>query len=259
MASERQRPPHVGRVALVTGGGQGLGRAIALRLAREGARVAIAQRSPEPLERTTTDIRAAGGEALAVPTDVGAPEQLERLVATVRERFGPVDILVNNAGRSQRRQGFIDVDLALWQEILATVLTGPFLLSRAVVPDMAARGWGRIINVSAVQARVPLTGNAPYAAAKGGLESLTRSMAVDLTRHGIVVNAIAPGPVDPQAEDAVRDQHAWPTLLGRRGLPREVAALASFLASDECSFIVGQVITCDGGRLLSRQADPPDV
>ena len=84
-------------------------------------------------------------------------------------------------------------------------------------------------------------------------------MAVDLTRHGIVVNAIAPGPVDPQAEDAVRDLHEWPTLLGRRGLPREVATLASFLASDECTFIVGQVITCDGGRLLSRQADPPDV
>ena len=180
-------------------------------------------------------------------------------MATVRARLGPVDILVNNAGFSRRREGFTDVDLATWQEVLAADLTGPFLLARAVVPDMIARGWGRIINVSAIQARVPLSGNAPYAAAKGGLEGLTRSMAVDLTRHGIVVNAIAPGPVDPAAEDAPRDSHAWPTLLGRRGLPREVAALASFLASDECSFVVGQVIACDGGRLLSREADPPDV
>ena len=257
MASEGR--PHAGRVALLTGGGQGLGRAIALRLAREGARVAIAQRSREQLERTAAEIHAFGGEALAVPADVGAPEQVERLAVTVRGQLGPVDILVNNAAFSRRSRGFVDVDFALWQEILATVLTGPFLLARAMVPDMIARGWGRIINVSAIQARVPLSGNAPYAAAKGGLEALTRSMAVDLTRHGIVVNAIAPGPVDPEAEDAPRDSREWPTLLGRRGLPREVAALASFLASDECSFVVGQVIACDGGRLLSRQADPPDV
>jgi len=244
-----------GRVALVTGGGQGLGRAIARRLARDGARVAITQRSQEPLDRTAADIEAAGGEALAVSADVTHPDDIQRVVSTVRERLGTVDILVNNAGFNRRRSTFTDIDLVSWQEVLAGNLTAPFLLSQAVVPDMARRGWGRIINVGAVQAWMPLPGNAAYAASKGGLVSLTRSMAVDLTHLGIVVNAIAPGPVDPQAEDEPRDREEWPTLLGRRGLPREVAAVASFLASDECSFVVGHAIVCDGGRLFSRKPD----
>jgi NAD(P)-dependent dehydrogenase (short-subunit alcohol dehydrogenase family) len=120
---------------------------------------------------------------------------------------------------------------------------------------MIAAGWGRIVNVAAIQAWRPLTGNAAYASAKGGLISLTRSLAVDLTRHGIIVNGIAPGPVDPEADDEPQDAEAWPTLLGRRGLPKEVAALAAFLTSDECRFVVGQTIVCDGGRMLSREAD----
>ena len=256
MATHDAQTRHRGRVALVTGGGQGLGRAIALRLALDGARVAIAQRDPAPLERTAAEIRARGGEALAVPTDVAVPEQVARLVGAVRERLGPVDILVNNAGFNRRRPTFADVDLASWREVLATNLTGAFLCAQAVVPEMMARGWGRIVNVSAIQARAPLPGNAAYAASKGGLEALTRSMAVDLAPHRIVVNGIAPGPVDPEAEDAPRDAADWPTLLGRRGLPREVAALAAFLASDDCTFVVGQIITCDGGRLLSRKPDP---
>ena len=129
--------------------GQGLGRAIALRLALDGARVAIAQRDPAPLERTAAEIRARGGEALAVPTDVAVPEQVARLVGAVRERLGPVDILVNNAGFNRRRPTFANVDLASWREVLATNLTGAFLCAQAVVPEMMARGWGRIINVSA--------------------------------------------------------------------------------------------------------------
>ncbi len=244
-----------GRVAVVTGGGQGLGRAIALRLAREGVCVAIAQRSPEPLERTAAEIRAAGGKVLAVPTDVAVPEQVERLASATRDAFGPVDILVNNAGLNQRRAAFTDIDLASWNDVLAADLTGTFLCAKAVVPDMIGGGWGRIINIGALQAHRPLSGNAAYAAAKGGVESLTRSLAVDLTRHGILANCVVVGPVDPEAEDAPREVLDWPTLLGRRGLPREVAALVAFLASDECGFVVGQTIVCDGGRTLSREPE----
>jgi 3-oxoacyl-[acyl-carrier protein] reductase len=173
----------------------------------------------------------------------------------VRARLGPVGILVNNAGFNRRRPAFDQIDLDSWQEVLAGNLTAPLLLAQAVVRDMRAAGWGRIVNVGAVQAWMPLEGNAAYAAAKAGLIGLTRAMAVDLAPAGIVVNAVAPGPVDPEAEDAVRDAEPWPTLLGRRGLPREVAALVAFLASDECSFVIGQTIVCDGGRMLSRKGD----
>lgn len=244
-----------GRVALVTGGGQGLGRAIARRLACEGARVAIAQRNPEPLERTAADIRAAGGEVIAVPTDVAVPEQVDRLAEAVQEAFGGVDILINNAGFNRRRSSFMEIDLAAWNEVLGGNLTGPFLCAKAVVPGMIERRWGRIVNVGALQAWWPLSGNAAYASAKGGLVSLTRSLAVDLTRFGIIVNCIVVGPVDPKAEDIPLDARDWPTLLGRRGLPSEVASLAAYLASDECSFVIGQTIVCDGGRSLSREPD----
>jgi NAD(P)-dependent dehydrogenase (short-subunit alcohol dehydrogenase family) len=250
MGEGRQR-----RVALITGGGQGLGRAIARRLAQDGVQVAITQRNPEPLERTAADTQAAGGDAIPVPADISQPDQVSHLVQTVRETLGPITILVNNAAFNRRRPSFTDIDLASWQEVLATDLTGAFLCAQAVVPDMIAAGWGRIVNVAAIQAWRPLTGNAAYASAKGGLISLTRSMAVDLTRHGIIVNGIAPGPVDPEADDEPQDAEAWPTLLGRRGLPKEVAALAAFLTSDECRFVVGQTIVCDGGRMLSREAD----
>jgi NAD(P)-dependent dehydrogenase (short-subunit alcohol dehydrogenase family) len=244
-----------GRVALVTGGGQGLGRAIARRLACEGARVAIAQRNPEPLERTAADIRAAGGEVIAVPTDVAVPQQVDRLAEAVQEAFGGVDILINNAGFNRRRSSFMEIDLAAWNEVLGGNLTGPFLCAKAVVPGMIERRWGRIVNVGALQAWWPLSGNAAYASAKGGLVSLTRSMAVDLTKFGIIVNCIVVGPVDKKAEDIPLDTRDWPTLLGRRGLPSEVASLAAYLASDECSFVIGQTIVCDGGRSLSREPE----
>lgn len=247
-----------GRVALVTGGGRGLGRAIALRLARDGAGLAIAGLEDEPLEDTASVLRGMGADAVPVQADLSHPDQVQGMAQQMLDHFGKVDILVNNAGFNQRRHHFVDIDLASWQEVVSGNLTAAFVTSHAVAPGMMERRWGRIVNISAIQAWKPLPGNAAYAAAKAGLMGLTRSLAVDLSPYGIIVNSIAPGPVDSRAQDdgsPCPGDDKWPTLVGRRGLPREVADLTAFLVSEECSFLTGHVIPCDGGRLISRRAD----
>lgn len=246
------------RVAVVTGGGRGIGRAIARRFAAEGAMVAIAQRDKDSLLRTAAEIRAAGGVALPIPTDVGDEAACERLIETAVRELGTLDILVNNAAiATPRRVPFHELPNDLWRETISINLFGMFYCGRAAARDMVARRYGRIVNILAIQAWVPLPHNAPYAAAKGGGASLTRSMAVDLAPHGVIVNAIAPGPVHVASDEVPPDVDATAaTLLRRVGRPPEVAALALFLASEECSFVVGQTIVCDGGRLLSRRGDP---
>ncbi|MAG37678.1 MAG: hypothetical protein CL878_15695 [Dehalococcoidia bacterium] len=246
------------RVAVITGGNRGIGRAIARRFAAEGARVAIAGRDEGALERTAAEIREAGGAVLPVPTDVSDEAACERLIEAAIEEFGRLDILVNNAAiATPQRVSIHELSTELWQQTLATNLFGMFFCGRAASRHMVAQRYGRIVNVLAIQAWVPLAHNAPYAASKGGGISLTRSMAIDLAPHGVIVNAIAPGPVHVTSDEVppVVDQSSA-TLLGRVGRPHEVAALATFLASEECSFVVGQTVVCDGGRLLSRRADP---
>jgi NAD(P)-dependent dehydrogenase (short-subunit alcohol dehydrogenase family) len=248
----------------VTGGGSGLGRAIVRRFAAEGARVILAGRRREALERVAEEVRAfeaaqaTGGSALPFPTDVSDETACEHLIHTALETYGALDILVSNAAVSTGRgTPFPEQKTEDWRATIETNLYGPFFCGRAASRHMVARGYGRIVNVGAIQAWVPLPHNAPYAAAKGGLHALTRSMAIDLAPHGVIVNAIAPGPVyieqDGVPEDVDREAA---TLVHRAGRPSEVAALALFLASEECSFVVGQTIVCDGGRLLSRRGDP---
>ncbi len=246
------------RVAVVTGGGRGIGRAIAKRFAAEGAAVVIAQRDRATLERTALEITQAGGTALPVPTDISNERACEALIAKAIDTYGRLDILVNNAAvASPRKAPIQDLPTEVWRTVLSVNLDGMFFCSRAAARHMVARRYGRIVNVLAIQAWVPLPENAPYAASKGGGISLTRSMAIDLAPHGVIVNAIAPGPVYVAGDDVPEEvDRTAATLVRRAGRPAEVAALAVFLASEECTFVVGQTIVCDGGRLLSRRGDP---
>jgi 3-oxoacyl-[acyl-carrier protein] reductase len=246
------------RVAIVTGGSRGIGRAIARRFAAEGATVVIAARDAATLEQTAGSIRQAGGNVLALATDVSDEAACERLIQTTVEQFGGLDILINNAAiASPQRRPFQELPTAIWQQTLDVNLGGLFSCGRAAAAAMVARRYGRIVNVLAIQAWVPLPHNAAYAAAKGAGVSLTRSMAIDLAPHGVIVNAIAPGPVFVAGDEVPAEvDRSAATLLRRAGRPAEVASLAVFLASEECSFVVGQTIICDGGRLLSRRGDP---
>lgn len=240
-----------GKTAIVTGGGRGIGRAIARRFAQEGAAVTIAQRDVASGEATCAEITAAGGRALFIRTDVARREDVEHMVAATVEAFGTVDILVNNAARTGENGPFLEVPPELWDEVIATNLTSVFLCSQAAGRVMARAGGGSIINVSSTNGLIPQPRCCAYGAAKGGMEILTRSMAVDLAPYHIRVNTIAPGPIQSRDADDTPPRPSTSTLLGRNGLPAEVAAVAAFLASEESSFITGERIAVDGGILVN--------
>ncbi|MFA6111602.1 MAG: SDR family NAD(P)-dependent oxidoreductase, partial [Candidatus Latescibacterota bacterium] len=189
------------RVAIVTGGGRGIGRAIVLRFAAEGARVVIAQRDPESGAKTCEEVRQQGGTALFVPTDVSQRSQVEHLVSETVSTFNRLDVLVNNAALMGESGPFLEVAQETWERVLATNLTSAFMCGQAAARVMAANGGGSIINVSSTNGQVPQPRCCAYAAAKGGMEILTRSMAVDLAPYGIRVNTIAPGPIQSRSPD----------------------------------------------------------
>jgi NAD(P)-dependent dehydrogenase (short-subunit alcohol dehydrogenase family) len=246
-------------VALVTGAGSGIGAAIAARLATDGYVVAIADIAPEAADAAAA-IHADGRHAIAVTADVSRRGDRERLVAAVRRDLGEIDVLVNNAASHGSRRPFGEVELEEWDAVIATNLTAAAFLTRAVAPAMVARGGGSVVNIAAIQAELPLATYVSYVASKGGLISLTRALAVELSPHGIRVNAVAPGGIESgSTRAALAAAGPAPTqmsLLGRPGGAGDVAGVVSFLCSADASFMTGTVLTVDGGRSLQRPADP---
>jgi meso-butanediol dehydrogenase/(S,S)-butanediol dehydrogenase/diacetyl reductase len=245
-----------GKVALITGAGSGIGRATALRLAADGAAVAVMGRRRDRIESTADEVRRQGGEALPLLGDVSAEGDAEESLAQTVAAFGGIDILFNNAGIAMDGN-VLETSPAAWRETLEINLTGPFLMSRAAVPCLRRRGGGVIINNASTLGLVGLQRAAAYCASKGGLVLLTRAMALDHAADKIRVNAICPGVVDTamprrrgmDGADRRQLDEAYGALhpLGRIGTPEEVAALVAFLAGDDAAFITGVAYPVDGG------------
>jgi 3-oxoacyl-[acyl-carrier protein] reductase len=242
-----------GRIALVTGASQGIGRACALELARAGATVVLAARNEIKLAEAVAEIEAAGGQAAALPLDVASEESIKAGAKSVIERFGKVEILVNNAGIT--RDGLmLRMKRADWDSVLATNLTGAFLLAQALLSPMLKNRWGRIINISSVVGRTGQAGQVNYASAKAGLIGLTRSMARELASRGITVNAVAPGyietPMTAELNEKLRAEMIAQIPLGRPGTDVEIAQAVAFLASDAAGYITGHVLDVNGGMFM---------
>ena len=244
-----------GEVAIVTGAGRNIGRAIALELARCGACVVVNVHSNiEQGEAVAAEIRAEGGESIVLPADVGDPAAIASMFASVRERLGPVQILINNAGiRPHRALG--DVTLEEWQQVIAVGLTGPFIASQLAAVDMAATGWGRIVNISGRDGFTGLAKRIHGSVAKAGIHAMTKTLALELGPVGVAVNTIVPGYID-----TVRPEEWYPELdpgarlkeipVGRYGDPAEIAELCKYLVL-QGGFVTGQAVHINGGEFTS--------
>ena len=240
------------RVAVVTGAGSGIGRAIAVRFAREGARIVIVNLDEEKGKETAEMVEEAGQESLVWPTDVGCADAVARLFQAMDKHHWPVDILVNNAGYAEKSlQPIWETDDQRWNEIINVHLKGTFHCSREALKRMVPRKQGIILNMASLAGFIGLAGGCSYTAAKGGIMALTKAMAHECAPHGIRVNCIAPGWIETSMLDHLpenwRSGMAKASPMGRIGKPDEVAGVAVFLCSDDASFMIGQVISPNGG------------
>ncbi len=243
-----------GRVALVTGGGRGIGRAIAVKLAEEGAKVAISYRSNDAAAEETAElVRKAGAGCEIFKGDVASSEAVEALMTGVGEAFGSVEILVNNAGTT-RDNILMRMKEAEFEEVLATNLKGTYLCTRGVLRGMVRARWGRIVNISSVVGLLGNAGQANYAASKAGMIGFTKSVAREVAGRGITANAVAPGYVETELTgglpENVKEQILGQVPVGRFGEPEEIAEVVAFLAGDGAAYVTGQTIAVDGGMAM---------
>lgn len=250
--SERpvSEPPVSERIALVTGGSRGIGRAISVALAADGHRVAVNCRSDvEAAKEVVATIEAGGGEALVVASDVTDPAAIDGLFGEVEEAFGPVSVLVNNAG-IRRDSLSMRMSVDDWRDVLATNLDGAFLCSKRALRAMVRARWGRIVNISSVAGLHGSPGQANYSASKAGLVGLTRTMAREVASRNVTVNAVAPGLVATDLTLSLTptryDEIVTGIPMRRAGAPEEVAAVVRFLCSDEAAYVSGSVVAVDG-------------
>lgn len=247
------------KVAIVTGGAQGVGRAAALALAREGAAVVIADRDSAASHALAEGIRAWGGRAIVVVADVSDEADASRIANETVAAFGGVDLLINDAGIEEH--GTVEsTPLQVWNTTIATNLTGVYLVSHFVLPELRRRGGGSIVNVASLHGLATRPGWSAYAASKGGVIALTRAMALDYAREGIRINCVCPGAIDTSQlraaaalENPQHPEHALRSWghqqpIGRLGTPEEVAELILFLSGDRAAFITGAIYTIDGGQ-----------
>jgi glucose 1-dehydrogenase/3-oxoacyl-[acyl-carrier protein] reductase len=244
-----------GKVAIVTGAGRGIGRGVALELSKEGARVVVNYLKSESMAHGLVEqIRQSGQEALAVRADVSVSSDVAHMVDETVERFGGLDILVNNTGITIVRP-FLEDTEDIWDITLDTNLKGPFLCSLAAAKVMAGRGGGKIVNISSVNGYSTCPGLTHYAASKGGLNMLTKAMALDLAPYKINVNCIGPGTIEVEKtfNDPQYDRERWGHYApwGRVGFPVDIAKVVVFLASDDADYITGQILYVDGGITAS--------
>jgi 3-oxoacyl-[acyl-carrier protein] reductase len=242
-----------GRVALVTGASQGIGRACALLLAESGAKLALCARNQEKLEQLAAEVRGKGGEAAAFPLDVGNEEAIKTTVKAVIAHFGKLDILVNNAGIT-RDQLILRMKRADWDDVIATNLTAPFLLTQAAIGSMLKQRWGRIVNIASIFGQIGQAGQANYSSSKAGLIGLTMAVAREVASRNITANAVAPGFIETAMTEVLPAELKENILknipLGRPGSEMDVAQAVKFLASEEAGYITGHVLNVNGGILM---------